>query len=159
MMGHADVTGAGRGEQHVARQVVVVIQEHMRFDPALVRRNWAQGNSAKQREMVVESRESSGFLKRKVRLRTPMGCCVRKRSRPCRTTPGKGRRGGVRWRRTRSTSWEPWRYPDAPACRDSNSNRCRFRARNRYGPAGRITWPRIGSSNRTLWRHARLGAS
>ena len=35
MMGHADVTGAGRSEQNVTRQVVVVVHEHMRFDPAL----------------------------------------------------------------------------------------------------------------------------
>ena len=35
MMSHADVTGAGGGEQHVTRQVVVVVHEHMRFHPAL----------------------------------------------------------------------------------------------------------------------------
>ena len=48
--------------------------------PPLARRNLAQGNRVRHSEMVVESSESSLFLKRNLCWRPPSACCSRKRA-------------------------------------------------------------------------------
>ena len=59
----------GLADQHVGGQVIVVVQQDVGFDAAFGAA--AQGNRLRHRLMVVESSDSSLFLKRNVCVREP----------------------------------------------------------------------------------------
>jgi hypothetical protein len=66
-----------------------MIEQDMGFGPPLARRNLAHGNIARHNEVVVESSESSLFLKRNLCCLPPSACCPRKLS----VAPGKTGKG------------------------------------------------------------------
>ncbi len=144
---HLPIAAPGFGDQHVARQVVVVVQQHRRLDAALGRRNFAQGNISRHRLMVVQSNDSSLFLKRNVRLRGPNPFCSRTVRARYRTAPHTTRRADADWHKPGRIYWVPCRSRDEPVCPDNRPAHCRSRAGSQRAPVGRTASPPIVSCN------------